>query len=38
MRCLREHILLPQVSKAIGAVDYVLLDHRKNLYLPDLQV
>mmetsp|Transcript_86958 Transcript_86958/g.140994 ORF Transcript_86958/g.140994 Transcript_86958/m.140994 type:complete len:184 (-) Transcript_86958:306-857(-) len=29
--------VLLQVGKSIGPVDYVLLDHRKNLYLPDLQ-
>lgn len=29
--------VLLKMGKSIGAVDYVLLDHRKNLYLPDLQ-
>ena len=30
--------VLPSVGKTIGtSVDYVLLDHRKSLYLPDLQ-
>ena len=30
-------LLRIQMGKTLGAVDYVLLDHRKNLYLPDLQ-
>jgi len=30
--------MLPKVAKKIGQADYVLMDHIKPLYLPDLQL